>query len=137
MKPTITIGGTATDTRGVLKYNNDFDMSPIKRMYLIHNKNLQIKRGWQGHLIESRWFQPVTGSYLIEVVCIDKESKNYGEITAHVIHAENTEVLHVPAGYATCIIAQSTENKLMVYADYLMNEVSDEQRFELDYFNNE
>ena len=45
-------GNISIDQRGVLKYNNDFDLTEIKRLYIIQNDSKNIIRGWQGHKIE-------------------------------------------------------------------------------------
>ena len=52
-KPKIVKGKAFKDDRGQLKFNNLFNLSLIKRIYLIENKK-DIIRGWQGHKIEQR-----------------------------------------------------------------------------------
>jgi len=37
MKPTLILGGNHQDKRGILKYNNDFDVTLVKRFYIIEN----------------------------------------------------------------------------------------------------
>lgn len=37
MKPTLILGGNYKDNRCILKYNNGFNMSLVKRMYIIEN----------------------------------------------------------------------------------------------------
>ncbi len=54
LKPKLIKGNLYTDARGSLAYNNDFDLSLVKRMYTIQNKTIDIQRGWQGHKIEKR-----------------------------------------------------------------------------------
>jgi len=65
MIPKIITGNSHTDTRGTLYYNNDFDASEIKRVYVIENATTDIIRAWQGHKIEQRWFSAIKGSFKI------------------------------------------------------------------------
>ena len=39
--PKIIIGDLITDNRGTINYNNSFDASKIKRMYIIQNNNIK------------------------------------------------------------------------------------------------
>ena len=39
-------GGSYSDIRGDVTYNNDFDMSSIKRIYSIQNVNTSFVRAW-------------------------------------------------------------------------------------------
>ena len=52
--PKIIKGNSHTDSRGTLKFNNFFDTSEIKRMYIVQNSSTEILRGWQGHKVEQR-----------------------------------------------------------------------------------
>ena len=56
MIPKIIKGENHNDSRGILFYNNDFDASAIKRLYVIDNQKTNFIRAWQGHKIEQRWF---------------------------------------------------------------------------------
>lgn len=46
------IGGLAKDTRGQIRFVNDFDMSMVMRFYIIQNSDMELMRGWCGHQIE-------------------------------------------------------------------------------------
>lgn len=135
MKPGIQLGSVHTDARGKLKYNNDFDLSVIKRMYVLEHPSTKTIRGWQGHKIEQRWFVAVSGSFVIKAVKMEPVGKRRGfDILTFELKSEAVDVMHVPAGYATSIQALEEESKLVVYADYAMGEIEDEHRFELKYF---
>lgn len=136
MKPKITVGNSRSDSRGTLFFNNDFDASAIKRIYVIENKSLDFVRGWQGHKIEQRWFTVVKGSFRIQLIKIDNwdsPSKDL-EIYTFVVYDTKQDVLHVPQGYVTSIQALQENSKLFVMADYFFGEIEDEHRFELDSF---
>ena len=64
-------GGVAKDERGQIRFVNDFDMSLVKRFYMIKNADTALVRGWRGHRIEQRWFYVLSGAFEIELVKID------------------------------------------------------------------
>jgi hypothetical protein len=43
-------------------------------------------------------------------------------------------VLHVPKGHVTCIQALEDASRLMALSDYSLGEVTDEYRFDTNYF---
>lgn len=136
MTPKIITGNSHTDTRGVLFYNNDFDASAIKRIYVIENNSTNFIRAWQGHKIDQRWFSAIKGSFkihLIEIDHWDKPSKKLEKLT-FTVNAEKLDVLHVPKGYVSSIQSLEEGSKLLVMADHLLGEVKDEYRYDVDYF---
>ncbi|MGO4906611.1 WxcM-like domain-containing protein [Flavobacterium sp. W20_MBD1_R3] len=136
MIPEITKGGRHIDSRGTLFYNNDFDASVIKRMYVIENENTDFVRAWQGHKVEQRWFSVMKGSFRIQLIAIDhwdNPTKDLERLT-FVINSEKLDVIHIPQGYVSSIQSLEPDSKLLVLADYSLGEVKDEFRFESDYF---
>lgn len=136
MTPRITEGNSYTDSRGTLFFNNVFDATSIKRIYVIENRSTNLVRGWQGHRIEQRWFTAVKGSFKIELIAIDNwisPSKDL-EILTFVINDQKQNVLHVPQGYVSSIQSLEVGSKLLVMANYFLGEIQDEYRFEVDYF---
>ena len=136
MEPKLINGNYHSDQRGTLFYNNDFDASLIKRIYIIENESPEFIRGWQGHQIEQRWFSVVNGKFKIQLIKIDnweKPSVNL-EILTYLIDSEKLNVLHVPKGYISSIQSLELNSKLLVMADYLLGEIKDEYRYDIDYF---
>ena len=100
MKPILIFGGNHQDIRGVLKYNNDFDLTSVKRMYIIENIDTFFVRGWQGHQIEQRWFSAVAGAFKIELIKIDdweNPSKELEKVSFEISN-KKADVLHIPQG---------------------------------------
>ena len=136
MIPKIIAGNSHSDSRGTVFFNNNFDASAIKRIYVIENSSKDFIRGWQGHKIEQRWFSSIRGSFRIQLVAIDNwdtPSKDL-EIFTFVVGDKSQDVLHIPRGYASSIRALEEGSKLLVMADYGFGEIQDEYRFEVDYF---
>lgn len=138
MLPKLIPGGLHADFRGNLFYNNSFDTSAVKRIYIIENLTNDIVRGWQGHKIEQRWFSAITGSFIVNLVAIDNwesPSENLDILTFEVC-SEKLDILYVPAGYVSTIQSKEIGSKLLVMADYGLNEINDEFRLPIDYFKN-
>ena len=85
MIPSIIFGGTYKDDRGLLRYNNSFDASIVKRIYIIKN-NLNFIRGWQGHKIEQRWFSVIKGQFKVQLIKIDNWIEPVKELKRIVIY---------------------------------------------------
>ena len=130
------LGKKFEDERGIITFNNDFDASPIKRIYTIENKSLDFIRGWQGHKIEQRWFACMQGSFEIVVITIDDfENPSKDLIPEYfTLKTNNLDFLHIKSGCITAIKTKEENSKLLVFADYSINEIQDEYRFPLDYF---
>ena len=136
MEPTLLSGNRYTDERGSLFYNNDFDTSLIKRIYFIENISTKVIRGWQGHKIEQRWFNVVQGSFRIKLIKIDNwelPSKHLG-CKEFIISNKSLDVLHIPKGYTSCIQSKEEGSKLLAMSDYMLGEIEDDFRFDLNYF---
>lgn len=125
------IGNTFVDGRGILSFNNELDLSEVKRMYFIENADLSMPRAWQGHQIEKRWFVAVSGKFLIKLVKIDDFEcpSDDLEVLSFELDSKTLESLVVEAGYASSIQALETDSKLMVYSNYRMGEVSDNYKY--------
>jgi hypothetical protein len=136
MQPRIIKGNCHIDTRGKLKYNNDFNALQIKRIYCIENADIILKRGWQGHKIEQRWFSTVSGKFEVSVIKIDNWDNPDANSKPLIfeLSSETLDFLHIPSGYVTCIQAKEENSKLLVMADYVLGEVDDEYRFSLEQF---
>jgi dTDP-4-dehydrorhamnose 3,5-epimerase-like enzyme len=129
-------GGSHSDDRGTLRFNNSFDATAIKRIYLIENKETTFVRGWQGHRIEQRWFSVLQGCFKIELIAIDDWEHPSRDLKSlsFILNAESLDVLHVPPGYVSSIQALDEGAKLLVMSDYLLGAIQDEYRFDIDYF---
>ncbi|MBG6187874.1 sugar epimerase [Flavobacterium sp. CAN_S2] len=125
------IGNSFVDERGTLLYSNELDLSEIKRMYVIENKDLLIQRAWQGHRIEKRWFVAVKGKFLIKLVKIDDFENPSDDLEVHsiLINSEVLETVAVAAGYASSIQALEVGSKLIVFSNYKIGEVDDNYRY--------
>lgn len=136
MNPSLIKGSCYQDQRGVVQYNNDFDASSCKRIYIIENNSVAILRAWQGHRVEQRWFSAIQGSFLIQLIGVDNwetPSINLPKLE-YTLTATTLDILHIPAGYISSIQALEENSKLVVMADHQLGEIDDEYRYPFDYF---
>ena len=136
MSPEIIKGNCHEDGRGFLFHNNDFDISDIRRFFIIENKSTAILRCWRGHRVEKRWFSAITGSFCIELIQIDNwENPSKNKVRQRfVIDSEKLNILHVPEGYVSSIQSLQESSKLLVFANYLLGEILDDYSFDVNYF---
>jgi len=133
------VGGLAKDHRGQIRFVNDFDMTQVKRFYIIKNTDTELVRGWRAHRIEQRWFYVLSGSFSLDLVQIDSWENTSPElpIEKRILKAEEHQVLHVPIGYGTAFQALEPESELLVFADYgIDNAKNDDYTWSPDFFVN-
>ncbi len=118
--PQIIQGGNYKDHRGQVTFNNQFDLTPIKRMYFTEHFSTDAVRAWQAHDIERRWFVCAQGAFEIKLVAIDNFSdpSDNLEVLNYRLESENGNVLCIPKGYANGFRALENNSKLMIFSDY-------------------
>lgn len=132
-------GGEAVDHRGKIRFVNDFDLTLIKRFYIISNRDTTFFRGWRGHSIEQRWFYVLIGRFELYTVKIDDWSSPSPDLPVDMkyISADDLNVLHLPRGYATAFRSTEENSELLVFADHsLEHAVEDDFTWGIDYFKN-
>lgn len=129
--PSSISGKSFIDERGKLFFNNDFNATEVKRIYIIENNKLDFVRGWQGHKIEQRWFSCMVGSFSIWVQPITNFEKDdqQREIFEFNLNSNQLDVLHIPSGYVTAIKSLEENSKLLAMLDYNAGEIQDEILF--------
>jgi len=131
--PSLITGDSFTDSRGILRFVNDFDFSDVKRFYQIESSYIDIVRAWQGHKAENKYFFVTSGSFLICGVKIDdweNPSKNL-PVEKHILSADKSKILMIPAGYSNGIKALEEGSKLIVFSSNTLEGGKDgDYRFE-------
>lgn len=113
-------GGLHQDERGTVSFVNDFDLSKVKRFYIIENSSPAIVRAWQGHKLESKYFYAVKGKILICTVKIDDWDNPSKDLTLeeYILDENKPGVLHVPGGYVNGIKSIKPDSKLIVFSEF-------------------
>ena len=132
-KTNIIQGGEFEDARGKLSFFNDFDLTKVKRFYIIEHPDIEIVRAWQGHQKEEKWFYVVEGSFKIVLVQPDNWEKPSNELPTEefVLKSSQNQVLHVPGNFANGFRALEPKSKIMVFSSFTVEEsISDDYRFD-------
>ena len=140
MQPELIHCGQYVDHRGTITFLNEFNMEQVKRFYVIQNKDTEVIRAWRAHKIEQRWFHVACGEFLIRVVKIENwdTPDPKAEIQEFSLSEKNNQVLHLPKGYGSWIKAVEENSKLIVFADYPIENASlDDYQYSPDYFTNQ
>jgi dTDP-4-dehydrorhamnose 3,5-epimerase-like enzyme len=115
-------GDTFSDQRGSVHFVNDFDMTPVVRMYTIQPM-LGIIRAWQGHCNEQKWFYALAGDFTIKVAKVtDWITPDIILKQTFYLQANSPAVLHIPAGYINGLQALSPHSSLLVFSDFTLAE---------------
>jgi dTDP-4-dehydrorhamnose 3,5-epimerase len=126
-------GKRHTDARGALISFNELNLKPIRRQYIIEHIDTEIVRAWQGHQHEQKWFQVLSGKFIMVVVKIDDwiNPSPYLKCEEFELDLSNPQILHVPGGYATGFRAIEPNSRMMVFSDYdLQESANDDFRFD-------
>jgi len=133
----ITQGGIAEDHRGHIRFVNDFDMTAVKRFYIIENKDTETIRGWRAHRIEQRWFYVLNGTFSMKTVKIDNWDEPSKELPVEetILRYEEQRVIHMPVDYGTAFRALEPGSRLLVFADYgIEHAKNDDYTYPAEYF---
>lgn len=137
MQPQIIKGDSYTDQRGTLRFVNGFDLKDVRRFYTIQHPDTSIVRAWQGHEIETKWFFPLKGSFVVAWVEIDDFGKPSENLKAEykILKAIEPLVVHVPAGYANGLKALEPDSELMVFSSLTLKEAkTDDKRYPAEWW---
>lgn len=131
--PRLIKGGIHTDHRGQISFVNDMKFDKIERFYIISNTTENPLRAWQGHKIDNKYFYCVQGTIKVHYVKIDDwefPSKDL-KVESVVLSTIESNILHIPEGYANAIESLEVESKLISFSTLPLNRTSeDEVRFE-------
>ena len=119
MKPNIIKGEIFRDDRGIIRHANDFKLPDICRFYSIEHKSTEIIRAWQGHQVETKYFVPLKGTFLVAWVKIDDFTNPSPNLKSEykILSQNDPSVLHVPPGYANGLRALEVNSIIGVFSD--------------------
>jgi dTDP-4-dehydrorhamnose 3,5-epimerase-like enzyme len=131
--PQLIKGGIHTDHRGQISFVNDMKFATIERFYIISNLAEKPVRAWQGHKIDNKYFYCIQGTIRVHFVKIDNwesPSKDL-KVESVILSATESNVLHIPEGYANGIESLELGSKLISFSTLPLDRTSeDDVRFE-------
>ena len=137
--PTIIKGASFKDERGEISFVNDFNLSNIKRFYIIKHFKERIIRAWQGHKIERKYFYIINGYFLVNLIKIDNwdSPSKLLEPLQFNLDSKNNNILFIPEGYANGFVNLENNSELLVFSSVTLQEsIEDDFRFDKNYFIN-
>lgn len=130
-------GNIFTDSRGSVRFVNDFRFEGIKRFYAIIHPDINIIRAWQGHKMETKYFYAAKGSFLINWIQIDnwqQPSKDLKKNT-YILSEKRSEILVIPPGCCNGLKALEPDSLLISFSNMTIEESkNDDYRFPQDYW---
>lgn len=138
MTPKIINGNRIFDNRGSLEFNNLISFKKIKRFYIVHNYSKNFIRAWHGHLKEEKIISCIRGTFQVSAVKIDNihKPKKKNKIFSFFLNSNDTNYVHIPAGYANGSMSFEDNSKLLIYSSSTLNEsLKDDYRFDPRYWN--
>lgn len=130
--PVLIKGNKHVDKRGVLIYNNDFDLTDVKRYFTIEPSTL---RAWHGHKNERNWISVVRGAVKILLVKPDNWENPSHNLppSEYILKEEDGVVLFIPGGYISGIKSLTKDAKLGVFSDFTLEQSQkDDYRYDRD-----
>jgi dTDP-4-dehydrorhamnose 3,5-epimerase-like enzyme len=131
--PQLIKGGIHTDQRGQISFVNDMKFDAIERFYIISNSAENPLRAWQGHKIDNKYFYCIQGVIRVHYVKIDNwesPSKDL-KVESMTLSATESNVLHIPEGYANAIESLELGSKLMSFSTLPLDRTGeDDVRFD-------
>ena len=131
-------GGVAVDDRGRLQFCNNFNMSDIKRFYVVSNHTEGFIRAWHAHKNESKYIFIAQGSALIAGVKIDNWDKPTKDLKVEkfVISDFKPGILYIPEGYAHGYKTLTPNSKIIFFSTTTLKKSSkDDYRYDAYYWN--
>ena len=126
-------GGKHTDERGVVLFNNNFDLTPVKRFYIIKHPDNSVVRAWQGHQLEHKYFMCLSGCFVVAWKEIDVNNNPLNEANAEyaILKGSENNVLSIPPGYANGLKALLPNSEIIVFSNQKLDDcIDDDIRFD-------
>ena len=116
--PKLYKGDIFVDDRGTVGFNNEVDLTNVKRFYTVSNHTPGFIRAWHGHVNEAKYFVMTSGSAIIGAIRLkikdDVMILDYGEQYSQALSATLPSVFYIPAGFANGIKLMTSDSTLMV-----------------------
>lgn len=141
-EPYLIKGGIAVDDRGTVTFCNAFDMTEVKRFYMLENHEIGFVRAWHGHLEEAKWITVLSGAAIVAVAPMKDERSaitvghvwGLGGPRRYILYADGS-VLFVPPGYANGHKNLVAGTKVMHFSNKRLEE-ADDYRFDWRIYGN-
>lgn len=128
---------THTDTRGTIKYANEFTFRNVKRFYHIVLREKNMIRAFHGHMIEEKFIYVIRGTLRVVLVPLSDSSSPSKEVQteAFTLNTQSPQILHIPSQYANGIMSLEENTEVLFYSTLLLEDsLKDDYRFDENYW---
>ena len=133
-------GGIFKDTRGSIKFVNDFSFKGVKRFYQVENTDQKTIRAFHGHKNEAKYVLVISGSILLCVIYLDnlKKPSKENKVQKFILSGRKPEIVYIPGGYANGFKALEVNTKVIFFSTSSLKEsLEDDYRFPPNYWGKE
>ena len=130
-------GGLSVDDRGRLRFCNDFDMTPVKRLYVVSNHAPQFIRAWHAHKNETKFAYVASGSALFGAVKVDDWTSpdRAAEVPRFTLSEAKPGILEIPGGFAHGFKTLEPGTRVFFFSTSTMEQsLEDDYRYPFDYW---
>lgn len=138
-KPISYEGKLFKDSRGSVRFINDFTFEGVKRFYEVEHTE-DTPRAFHGHLKEAKYVYVAQGSILLCAVELDdtKAPSQDNHVYRFILNTDDPKVIYIPAGYANGFHVLEKHSKVIFFSTASVEESkSDDFRFPYDYWGKE
>lgn len=131
-------GGLAVDDRGMLRFCNEFDMTPIKRFYVVSNHEPRFVRAWHAHKYESKFAYVASGSALFGTVRVNDWTSPdpTADVSRFILSESKPGILEIPGGCAHGFMTLASDTRVFFFSTSTMEQsLEDDFRYPFDYWN--
>ena len=134
-EPDLIKGAMFVDDRGSISFVNNFDLSEVRRFYMVENHEVGFIRARHCHMEESKYVMALQGTAILALVRVeDPENPPVDpHIYRYVLTSSDPTVLWVPPGYAHGAKTLDAGTKLIFFSDASLSE-SQKDDFRFDAF---
>lgn len=135
-EPIVYEGKLHRDSRGSIRFVNNFTFSNIKRFYEVEHTET-IPRAFHGHLKEEKYVFVTRGSVLFCIVKLDNPQNPSKKNIVHkyYLDSKHPKILYIPPGYANGFKVIDKLSRVMFFSTFSVEEsMNDDYRISHDYW---
>lgn len=124
-------GGSSSDSRGTVRFVNNFTFENVKRFYMVENIMAGFARDWHGHMKETIYACAAAGRVLLGVVRLDTD-----EAFRFMLDGNVPKIVCIPPGCASSFKPLTDGARMLFFSTATLEDsISDSMRYPLGRWN--
>ena len=131
-------GMISVDDRGELCFCNDFDMSSVRRFYVVSNHESRFIRAWHAHKEEMKFVFVASGTAMVAAVKIDDwdSPDRKAKVSKYILSDKKPGILVIPPGYANGAMTLEPDTRIVFFSTSTLEQSKgDDYRYDAYYWN--